>query len=41
MDMNMHRTALRRPDALGDLDETGIYDGKVEPLCTNALRPKG
>lgn len=41
MDMNMHQTALGRPDALGDLDETGIYDGKVEPLCTNALRPKG
>ncbi len=41
MDMNMHRTALNRPDALGDLDETGIYDGKVEPLCTNALRLQG
>lgn len=38
MDINMHRTALRRPAALGDLDETGIYDGKVEPLRTKTLR---
>lgn len=38
MDANTHRTAVCRPDALGDLNETGIYDGKVEPLCTNALR---
>jgi len=38
MDMNMQRAASCRSDALGDLDETGIYDGKVEPLCTNALR---
>jgi hypothetical protein len=41
MDMNMRRTALSRPDAWGDLDETGIYDGKVEPLRTKALREQG
>lgn len=38
MNMNMHRAATRFPMHGVKLDETGIYDGKVEPLCTNALR---
>ncbi|MDL2400799.1 hypothetical protein PY649_17975 [Rhizobium mayense] len=40
MDMNMHQTALGHPDALGALDETGNYKGKMKPLRANALRAK-